>query len=336
MMGSAERFRLTPAFCFVLAFVYYSFAITNGNFKLFAPVEIGLTFNSMLSHLLHGQFDVDPNAIQAEAFVRDGKTYAYFGIFPALLRLPLLGLGLLTTDITILSCVLAASLAAYFKVKIVAAIRPQFPVGTVRDSLFVGIIMAIVFGGPQVQFLKPSIYQEAASWAGAIAAAYVCTAFYGLVIRGTFSVSRLLVLSALSGIALLTRASTGGGLYVSTTLLLLVLAWQMSQASSRASRVIEFVKVLVAPRRIGVYAVLLAFMLVSGTVNYGRWGNPLTFADLSLHVQVQADPVRLVRLLAYGELNVKRIGLALLYYFLPVPGAHDFETREIPHARRTD
>ena len=48
------------------------------------------TFNSMLDHLAHGQFDVDPNIVDREGFLRNGHVYAYWGITRALVGLPLL------------------------------------------------------------------------------------------------------------------------------------------------------------------------------------------------------------------------------------------------------
>src|SRR5208337_1007156 len=51
--------------------------------------RIRLTFNSMLEHLLRGQFDVDPQAIGDDGYLRNGHVYAYWGIWCALLRLPL-------------------------------------------------------------------------------------------------------------------------------------------------------------------------------------------------------------------------------------------------------
>jgi hypothetical protein len=70
----------------VIAFIYYVFLIAGHSFRLFEPTELGMSFNSMLEHLLRGQFDIDPRAIRFEGFVHNGKTYSYFGIFPALLR----------------------------------------------------------------------------------------------------------------------------------------------------------------------------------------------------------------------------------------------------------
>lgn len=50
--------------------------------QIFAPELLDKVFDSTLSHLLHGEFDVDPNAIGFEATTIKGKAYTYFGIFP--------------------------------------------------------------------------------------------------------------------------------------------------------------------------------------------------------------------------------------------------------------
>jgi hypothetical protein len=70
--------------------VYYLFLLSNGTFQLFAPEMLDKAFDNMLVHLLRGEVTVDREAIDFEAFTHDGKTYAYFGVFPALLRLPAL------------------------------------------------------------------------------------------------------------------------------------------------------------------------------------------------------------------------------------------------------
>src|SRR6516225_2155146 len=73
-----------------LAVFYYGLLCTAiAHVPLFHPHEyafnhmLGYTFNDMLYHLLHGQFDVDPQIIGGEGFIHGGKTYSYFGIFLA-------------------------------------------------------------------------------------------------------------------------------------------------------------------------------------------------------------------------------------------------------------
>ena len=63
--------------------IYYLFLLTNGTFQLFAPEMLDKAFDSRVVHLLRGEFTVDREAIDYEAFTRDGINYGYFGIFPA-------------------------------------------------------------------------------------------------------------------------------------------------------------------------------------------------------------------------------------------------------------
>jgi hypothetical protein len=170
----------------LIAAVYYFFLVMDGSLNLFKPVyhfwTWGMTFNSMLDHLLHGEFDVDPKAIGPEGFVRNGKTYTYFGIVPALLRLPLVPTGALAWfDATRLYCALAATAALCFKLATVAFINDKLPKSRLQAIAFFVIVLSLLFGGAQIQFLNGSLYQEAILWAGAIAAGFVYCAIRGLI-----------------------------------------------------------------------------------------------------------------------------------------------------------
>ena len=68
--------------------IYYLFLLSNGTFQLFAPEMLDKAFDNMLLHLLRGEFTSIARAIGYEAFTRDDKTYAYFGIFPVVLYMP--------------------------------------------------------------------------------------------------------------------------------------------------------------------------------------------------------------------------------------------------------
>ncbi len=99
VLGHAGRKWSVVLLCVVPASAYYAFLLSLGFPGFFAPSPRGLTFNSMLLHLLNGSFDVDPQTIGDEGILRNGLTYAYFGIAPALLRLPLLVFpGFMSTD----------------------------------------------------------------------------------------------------------------------------------------------------------------------------------------------------------------------------------------------
>ncbi len=87
VVGALLSRRTVFAGLLVFIAVYYLFLLSNGTFELFAPEMFDRVFDNMLVHLLHGEFTVDRSIIDYEAFTRNGKTYSYFVIFPAQLRL---------------------------------------------------------------------------------------------------------------------------------------------------------------------------------------------------------------------------------------------------------
>ena len=270
---------------------------------LFRPALLGQAFNSMAEHLAAGRFDVDPDAIDFEAFIVDDRTVSYFGVFCALLRLPLLPFpGLAHLDITRLSCLAAVSMGAWFQVRAVLLVRGSVPAGPRRDWLTAALLVCILLGGQQIQFLRPSIYQEVVNWAGALAMGFVTLALRGLLTDRGFDWRTLTGMATFAGLALLDRVSIGVGLYAALGGLLL-LQWRRPVRA-------------VVPGLL-----LLGFAAAVGVVNYGRWGNPLEFADFTVYSLSQdVAPDRLGRLSAYGAFNWRRIGITLSYYFLPIWG----------------
>jgi hypothetical protein len=283
---------------------------STGTFSLLATVDNGMAFNSMLAHLLHGQFDVDPAAIGSEGFEHDGKSYSYFGIFVALLRLPLVIFNALgTVDVTVLSCVVAVVVLTGCQLAAIRLVDRALPPSGLQRLLAETFVVVTLLAGPSIAFLKPSIYQEVVLWANACAAAFVCCAVYGVFISRHFSVHLLTLMALLAGLCLHIRVSTAIGLYAVTTLLAARQAWL-----GLGDRIDRPALRLLLP-----LAVLALFAGGAGVVNYQRWGNPLTFADLHLHVSyLHIYPDRLLVLANHGEFNPARIGFGLLYYLLPV------------------
>ena len=301
-----------------LAAFYYGLLFTAlAHVSPFHPHEytfnhmLGYTFNDMLYHLLHGQFDVDPQIIGMEGFIHGGKTYSYFGIFLALLRLPLIVVpGWRWIDVTLVSCVLATTVAAYFKLRATVAVTRRLEATRLRDLTLFALIVSILFSGAQIQLAKASIYVEVVCWVNALTAAFVYCAIEGLL--SWFSLRHLLVMAILAGLTLLTRVSSGIGLYAALGLLVPWIAW--SEAADR-----QWWRALFSSRLIAPMAILGAFAFACGAVNFGRWGNPFTFADITKNIfDREVYPERLVVLERYGEFNVVRIGYALMYYFLPL------------------
>lgn len=293
--------RSTIAISLVMA-MYYGFLLTNGDFDFFLPAEIGLTFNSMLLHMLDGRFDVDPDIILKEGYLRDGRVYAYWGPFCALLRLPLLLLpNAMGVDITRLSCLAGVCTGLFFKLRSLALVARHSPESRQRTLLVMVFGAWLLFGGAQTGFLRASIYQEVLFWSNAMAAIFVYVAILG-VLRKEFSIGILSAMAAAAGFAIDTRISTGMGLTVAFGAII-PLVWQESKLSRKR---------LPIP-----LAVLGLLIMVAGIVNFGRWGNPLTFADFNGYIPNHESPDRLTRMHAYGLFNVERLPLGIVYYFLP-------------------
>jgi hypothetical protein len=290
----------------LLAYAYYAILLTDGHLTqgehalvTRADGGLNLVFNSMAQHLLQGRFDVDPAIVAQEGFLVNGTVVAYWGISFALLRLPLAllpdGFDL---DVTRLSMLLAVCLALLIKLKTLRVIFTRVR-GEATGVLYWLLAATLALAGPQIEFLRATVYQEVCLWAGVLGAAFVYLAIVGLLLEG-FSTRRFCGLAAIAGIALLSRVSTGMALYAACSLLLLV---TYPRALTR----------LLAP-----LLVLFVFGCATAFVNYERWGNPLVFADYHVYIENLHHPDRLQRMANYGLFNITRIPLSLLYYVLPV------------------
>ena len=186
-----------------------------------------------------------------------------------------------------------------------------------RETLYWALALSILFGGAQTQFLRPSMYQEVCLWAGFLAAIFVYFAIRG-VAADKFKTSSLCFMAALAGLALLTRVSVGLGLCAALGLLLLTgLRRELATSGKGVSPGRPLHARLMSGGLVWPALVLLAFVIVTGWINYERWGDPLTFSG-SDYIMNERYPDRAPRLAVYGLFNVARIPFGLTYYFFPI------------------
>lgn len=298
----------------ILAAVHYGLLLhrTGG---LLTTSNHGLIYNSMALYLLEGRFDVDPAVAGDEAFIFGGRTYAYFGILPAIFRLPLVPFLDLTTVQVEGPYRLAAMLCAAAGSAILSravALRCA-PGDTYSPSVF---LMMLLFSGPVVMIgVRGDIFNEATMWAWAFA-----IWFLALLLPALGSTRRALGwrfsgLALLAACAVLTRATTGLGLLATLAFVMLCEAWREVRGQS-AWRILRG---LLRGRFVVPTAIALAALAATGMVNYARWGNPFTFADVRTQLDMLSRfPDRLERIDTYGLFNVQRLGLGVIYYFVPI------------------
>jgi hypothetical protein len=211
----------------VVVVVYYLCLLSNGTFQLFAPEMLDKAFGNMLAHLLQGEFTVDRTAIDFEAFTRNGNTYSYFGVFPALLRL----IALPFTDVTRaelarVSCLTAEVIFIALQLRMLLIVHYHLPAASRSSAFLVVMMTATVLSGPQIYILgSASIYHEPILWSAAMAAA-----FNLVIVRTAFGAQTLcsrdlVVLAALAGLTIITRPTVGVALYLGTILLVGWMMW---------------------------------------------------------------------------------------------------------------
>ncbi len=288
-------------------FLYYWALLSDGHFFAVKPIRYDLVFNSMLEYMARGRFDVDPAVILQEGFTRGGRTYAYFGILPALVRWPiLLAPRLRAVDFTVIFCALAATLAAMAKLAAVRQAGRAMGQGAGTRRVLPLAAAMVVFGGAQVQFLRPSVYQESIFWAAAIAALFMVLAFRWCIDVPARRPRHVVVMAVLAGLCLLTRVSTAIGLYAACGMIMLPDAIAIARRNATRGR-LAFV--------LWPSLTLILFAAICGAINTARWGSPLTFQDYRYYDILPAnDPVFDV-LYNYGYFNVRRIPFALSYMY---------------------
>ncbi len=127
-------------------------------------------YDHLAVSLAEFRLDIAPEAIGAEAFVIDGKHYAYWGPFPDVLRMPLL---LLPEDVWIgktarIYSWLAAMLSVIATLGILREICLSFDKKERLSRFTVGYISSIALGSHLPYLLAgPSIYHEAVLWGAA-------------------------------------------------------------------------------------------------------------------------------------------------------------------------
>ena len=299
---------------------YYMLLLTNGDFRPFRPEFLGLAFNSQFLNMLQGAFNVDPLAIGLEAFVRDGKVYTYFGIFPSLLRgvfAPFVDLQ--HTDVSRASCIAATLVVAVFQVKMFRVARVRLVGDPKTNDLYVFVLLSLLLGGPQIFLLAAApIYHEPILWAAAFCSIFnyflLSCAFDGSPIR----VRRFAVMALLAGVCLITRATEGIALYLALSILL-------AQAWTRAARSGCEPDAGKWCRGTGDWAlsrwsilvpllILIIFGLAQLGINHARWGDPLKLIDFRSHAYMMSNPKRVKNLDEYGPLHFSRVPHNVAYY----------------------
>ena len=194
------------------------FRTTNGGYG-------GNFYDVQARAILHGHLYLPNGAIGAEAFLHNGHQYTYFGLFPSLLRIPvLLVTHSLDGRLDALSILTAWLLTGLFTSLLVWRVRILMRGPAIlgrAEAASLGVLMAIFMGGSVLVFLAadPYDYSEDLAWSVAVTTG----SFFALLgVLERPSAGRVLASGVLDLAANLTRGSTGLACVIGA---LLVAAW---------------------------------------------------------------------------------------------------------------
>jgi hypothetical protein len=120
--------------------------------------------------MFHGHLWLANGAVGIEAFIHAGRQYTYFGLFPSLIRMPILLFtsrldGKLTAPFILASWLLTGLFASLLLWRVRILVRGEAPVGRTEAASF-GVLMATIMGGSVFILLAatPYVFAEDLSW----------------------------------------------------------------------------------------------------------------------------------------------------------------------------
>jgi hypothetical protein len=301
--------------CALPALLLFTWLITQGGFRLIAWESFGDYYDYQARSLLQGRLDVPPERIGAEAFVVDGRTYGYFGITPALLRLPFAATGLWFGQLARLLMLVDFAACLVFAYQLLRLLWRQ---GTGRGDEPPGWTTALLTLGAGLGSTLLYLSSRAFTYHEAVlcgAAFALASAWFSLRALEQPSWGNWSWALGLGVLAVNARAPSGLFAFV---LIGLVAAWLLVQGARRPS---------VGPGAAGL--ILVGLLSLAGAFsfnafNYLKFGN---FAGCPLRQHIQYTPERLAHI-DNREFHLSNIPLHLNSYLI---GANFQFMRRFPY-----
>jgi hypothetical protein len=269
---------------FLASLLVCAWFVTWGDWKFSEPEEFCGFYDAEARSIIEGRLDVPPAAIGSEAFGFQGKTYGYFGIGPALLRIPLVIAfknmdGRWSRLMMMIACTINL-ICAYRIMRMVLGDRAgNLRTHRVLESLF---ILCAGIGSTNVFLVARSFtFHEAVMWGSAFALLFTLALLKYLARpRCKF----LLLAGFFAFMSLHSRATAGVGALLALSVLTGVLTWRAFRRSEAGSSTLAL-GVIARPFTHAMVA-STAVIIILGSylgVNYAKFrtfdGVPLKYYD---------------------------------------------------------
>ena len=162
--------------------------------------------------MFHGHLSLANGALGIEGFVHDGRTYTYFGLFPSIIRMPIMLVtssldGKLTPTSILLAWLLTGLFASLLLWRVRFLVRGDAAMGRAEATGF-GVLMATIMGGTIWMLLAatPFVFNEDIAWSICLTVGSIF-ALLGVIERPSWG--RVIASGVLILCANLDRATTG-------------------------------------------------------------------------------------------------------------------------------
>ena len=170
---SRQRFVIATVVGTAIAFplfLWLQWDLWSGSLNPLRAVPYDNFYDLQARALFHGHLYLPNGKMGIEAFVHDGHDYTYFGLFPSLIRMPILLVtsrldGQMTAPSILVAWLLTALFSALMLWRLRILIRGDSAVGRAEAVSF-GALMATIMGGSVVLYLAavPFVYSEDFAW----------------------------------------------------------------------------------------------------------------------------------------------------------------------------
>jgi hypothetical protein len=211
---------------FILPAIIYWAVLTRLGFDLFAPSYGWQAYNHFALALADGRQSVPAEAIAAEGTYIGGSVYMYYGVLPALLRLPLIPFVDLRvvplSNLLVLAMLVIGQWAMQMAVLRIFVANGRTGVFADRAALVVVSFATWFSSGAFLLIQNASFYREPFAAAHMLVSIFLAMLAEDLLVqKRRLGVRRLVLYALVAGLCVHARQSTAIGLYIATLALLL-------------------------------------------------------------------------------------------------------------------
>jgi hypothetical protein len=236
------------------------------------PIHENNYYEMQARAIFHGHLWVTNGALGIEGFIHAGRQYTYFGLFPSILRMPILLVtssldGKLTDPFIMIAWLMTAVFAALLLWRVRVLVRGSIGMGWL-ETVSYGVVMATILAGTVFMLLaaEPDVFEEDLAWSICLTVGSLF-ALLGVLERPTWR--RVILAGLLILAANLDRVTTGWAC-VGAAVLIAVWFWSGRAGSEHRRWALPVAAVGLVPLAVGCAVNYAKFGVFFGVSNYDQ------------------------------------------------------------------